>query len=250
MIQTVWEQPMPAGVYAVGGDPAEGLEKGDDSVLSVINCLTGHQVAEVQGKIPPKEFGEMAGIVGEYYNNALVAIENNKDGGANQYLYDFGYKNIYFQREVTARAYDKSTDKLGYNMNGRTRPILVAQGRQWMEDGSAIPRSMALLSQFETFVLRKGKYEALPGGHDDLVIAWFLAIEMARIRLQSIDASKHTQLPTVNGEEIDPYEMEDIDEWEKGVDYSKVDVDRMIAQADRNRKKEPFYHPSTVDALV
>lgn len=242
----IWEDPFPGELYAIGGDPAEGLDKGDDSVYQVMRCSNGHQVAEIQGKIPPKQFGEMGCSLGTYYNNALIAIENNKDGGASQFLYDSGYRNIYFQRDVSARPYDKATDKMGYNMNLRTRPILVAQARQWMEDGSAIPHSQALLAQFEIFVHRQGRFEALPGGHDDLVMAWLICIEMARIVLISQNTSRNDLNPIYNEEEIDTSGTEDIDTWEKGVS----DPDRLIEQTERKKRKDPFNYPTSMGAMV
>lgn len=242
----IWERPIEGEIYAIGGDPAEGLTRGDDSVYEVIRCATGDQVAEVQGKIPPKIFGELGATLSQYYNNALIAIENNKDGGANQFLYDAGCRNIYFQRDVTARAYDKITDKLGYNMNLRTRPILVAQARSWMEDGSAIPRSQRLLSQFEIFVHRLGRFEALPGGHDDLVMAWLLAVEMTRVALISVDGTQNNLNPLYNEEEIDLDGTEDVDEWERGI----VDVDRLVDQTERRKLKDPFNYPTSMGGMV
>ena len=41
----IWEKPIPSETYVIGGDPAEGLEHGDDSVLEVIVGSTGEQAA-------------------------------------------------------------------------------------------------------------------------------------------------------------------------------------------------------------
>ena len=41
----IWSKPVPAETYVIGGDPAEGLDHGDASVLEVIVGSTGEQVA-------------------------------------------------------------------------------------------------------------------------------------------------------------------------------------------------------------
>ena len=183
--QRVWEQPIPNEVYVIGGDVAEGVERGDDSVLEGIKMSTGEQVFEVQGKIDPLTFGEISYQYGTWYNNALLGIENNKDGGANGMLHKLGYSNVYFQKNNTGEAFDKQTAKLGFNTNLKTRHEIIANGRKFMEDGSVTVRSQHLLSQFEIFALNSAgtKFEALSGGHDDLVMAWLIACEMFRTQL-------------------------------------------------------------------
>ena len=49
----IWAKPVPSETYVIGGDPAEGLEHGDDSVLEVLAGSTCEQVAELQGKVDP-----------------------------------------------------------------------------------------------------------------------------------------------------------------------------------------------------
>tara|TARA_E500000331_G_scaffold278313_1_gene271212 strand:+ start:172 stop:903 length:732 start_codon:yes stop_codon:yes gene_type:complete len=204
--QRVWEQPIPNEVYVIGGDVAEGVERGDDSVLEGIKMSTGEQVFEVQGKIDPLTFGEISYQYGTWYNNALLGIENNKDGGANGMLHKLGYSNVYFQKNNTGEAFDKQTAKLGFNTNLKTRHEIIANGRKFMEDGSVTVRSQHLLSQFEIFALNSAgtKFEALSGGHDDLVMAWLIACEMFRTQLLIEESKDTVLLPYIDGEPFDP----------------------------------------------
>jgi hypothetical protein len=204
--QRVWEQPIPNEVYVIGGDVAEGVERGDDSVLEGIKMSTGEQVFEVQGKIDPLTFGEISYQYGRWYNNALLGIENNKDGGANGMLHKLGYSNVYFQKNNTGEAFDKQTAKLGFNTNLKTRHEIIANGRKFMEDGSVTVRSQHLLSQFEIFALNSAgtKFEALSGGHDDLVMAWLIACEMFRTQLLIEESKDAVLLPYIDGEPFDP----------------------------------------------
>ena len=244
MEQRIWSKPQQELTYVIGGDVAEGLERGDDSVLEGICVETGEQVFEVQGKIDPITFGEIAYQYGTWYNNALIGIENNADGGSNRILSRLGYPNIYLQANNSGEAYDKQTSKLGFNTNLRTRAEIIASGRAMMQDGSVIVRSQLLLAQFEIFALNKAgtRFEALPGGHDDLVMAWLIAIEMFRRTLEIGAMEGRIMLPYIDGKPFDP-ELEDVEEHSI--------VDKLVDQAKTKQEKEriPIY-PSTVGNLV
>jgi hypothetical protein len=208
----VWVKPEPGFIYAIGGDPAEGLEHGDDSVLEVFNATTGGQCAELQGKIEPFAFAEIAFMLGTWYNHALIGIEANKDGGANRELLALGYRNIYFEQVDTGQGWDKATPRLGINVNLLSRHRLIAQARRWLEEKVLFIYSRYLIEQMETFVLRDAKYQAIPGGHDDLVMAFVILVDMLRITTMG---GAHQDLPAlVNGEPVAPA-MEDPDLAEK-----------------------------------
>ncbi len=240
----IWTRPNPSDEYVIGGDPAEGLAHGDDSVLEVLCGRSGEQVAELQGKVDPFTFGELAFMLGTYYNEALIGIENNKDGGANRILHELGYRKIYFEQKDMGEPYDKHTIKLGINTNIRNRHRLIAQARRWMEDRSAIPVSKHLVAQFETFILRSTKFEAIPGGHDDLVMAWVIGIEMLKVHLVTKEA-KHTELkPLWNGKEV---------EDELGADFDGKPVNLIDKHVEQAKKKEFDKDPdygATMEALV
>ena len=239
----IWEKPTETGVYAIGGDPAEGLERGDDSVLEVINCKTGIQAAEVQGKIEPVLYGELAYMLGTFYNNALIGIESNKDLTPVKALFGLSYPNLYMEMAVRGRAYRSATDRLGWQTNLRTRPQLIAQGRAFMADGSVTCKSRALTSQFKSFALHMGKFQGLPGSHDDLVMAWLIAIEMMKISLMRDDMKTRTLRPLVNGEPIE-VTMEDVEEE---VSYE----DKLVARVkEKEADREGNFHPSGMGSWV
>ena len=240
----IWTKPVPSESYVIGGDPAEGLDHGDDSVLEVLAGSTGEQVAELQGKVDPFTFGELASMLGTYYNDALIGIENNKDGGANSTLHELGYRKIYFEQKDLGEPYDKHTIKLGINTNIRNRHRLISQARRWMEDRSAIPVSKHLVAQFEIFVLRSTKFEAIPGGHDDLVMAWVIAIEMLRVHLMMSDA-KNTELkPLWNGKEVS-------DNLGDEFDIEPVNIiDKHVEQARKKELDQRHDYGATVEAMV
>jgi hypothetical protein len=239
----VWGPPQHGLTYVIGGDVAEGLAHGDDSVYEVIEVASGHQCAELQGKIDPITFGELGYMLGTYYNNALIGIENNKDGGANHVLQRLGYENIYLQQNNSGEPWDKATAKLGFNMNLKTRLTLIAQARRWMEEGAVLPHSTDLLTQFETFVFTTTKFEAVSGAHDDLVMAWVIAIEMCKWQVEWGEAQQNSLNPYWQGHELNEWGEEDLD---KGTGL----VDKHIQQQQRKQEREDPQYESSAEAMV
>ena len=238
----VWERPIANQTYVVGCDPAHGLERGDDSVIQVIRMETGVQVCEEQVKIDPIALGEKCFEVGTWYNNALVAIENNQDGGANRTLFNCGYRNCYFQQSNNGKPYDEATPKLGYNCNVRTRPHLVAQGRKAMLEAVVVPQSSGLIAQFEIFAHNGSRFEAVSGGHDDLVMAWLLAIEMFYVQLIIDETKDNNLLPMVDGDVIPEIGEEDID-------VQNVPRSVRLTEQALSRQEEFADYPSVMESL-
>jgi len=226
-------------------DPSEGLLHGDDAAIEVFCVETGRQVMEIQGTIHPFDLAEICWLVGTFYaykkrlsdgkverTPALIAIENNKDGGANAKLLELGYENIYFLAEDKGKGYQEQLPKLGINMNQRRRAELISKGRTWAEDESVIIKSSFLLGQMEIFQLRNGKFQAPIGGHDDLVLAYLIAVEMMEVvqLLMELD-SREGLRPLADGEPV-PHDETDVgDEWEE----EKPLVEKLI---ERTRQKQ------------
>jgi len=205
----VWEEPIAGEVYVIGGDPAEGLSHGDDSVFQVINCNSGDQACEVQGKLDGVTFGEVGYMLGNWYNEAMIAIENNKDLTSLNLLgpAQLGYPNLYYEAKEAGRAWRDQTSKLGWNTNLRTRPMMVTRGRDMLSDGSVKIFSSKLASQWETFALENSKYQAIAGAHDDLVMAYLIALEMMAIQLVRREVMTNGLNPFLDGkEQLDDYD--------------------------------------------
>lgn len=206
----IWQDRISGHEYAIGVDPALGYADSDDSVIEVGNCNTGEQVAEVQGKLDGNDLAEECDLLGNYYNEALIGVEINKDLTCVNRLWTGGYPNLYFRAEETGRPFRKQTDKLGWDTNIRTRPMLVTQGRNMLTDGSVVMKSQELINQWKIFVLEMGKFQALAGGHDDLVMGFLIMCEMMMIQLNSAEARTKTFTPMVNGVMIEKSDDPDL----------------------------------------
>jgi len=78
----VYRMPQPDRLYVVGVDPAEGNPTSDDSALTVLDVLSGEEVAVVAGKLQPSVMASYADQIGRYYNNAGLMVERNNHGHA------------------------------------------------------------------------------------------------------------------------------------------------------------------------
>jgi len=202
-------------------------------------------VAELQGKIEPFAFADHLFTLGHYYNEALIGIENNRDGGANKVLFELGYKNIYFEMKEVGLAYQKPTAKLGYNMNSRTRAMLVAQARKFLTEGSTSIRSISLVGQFETFALESEKFQAIENAFDDLVMAYLIACEMMRVQLLRTETSLNRLNPTWNGEEVSEPGLEDFEVME-----NQTRSERLMAKHQKKTYEQDIVDASTVGNLA
>jgi hypothetical protein len=78
----VYVRPRVDRCYVIGADPAEGNPTSDDSALTVLDCATGEQVAELAGKIEPSVFADHIAMLSRWYNGAAVMVERNNHGHA------------------------------------------------------------------------------------------------------------------------------------------------------------------------
>lgn len=172
----IYKEPEDGHNYVIGGDTAE---EGDYSALVVLDRETMEQVALWWGHIDEFELANVAFRLGTYYNTALIGIERNNMGVAVvKKLDELGYKNQY-RMEVIDELGNKIRDKLGWETNSRTRPILISDLNQVVTERKMIIRSREIIGEMKSFVKNsKGKPEAQLGTHDDLVIATGVAYQM------------------------------------------------------------------------
>lgn len=156
--------------YCIGGDASSGSGT-DYSALVVRRKDTNKIVATYKGKIDPDELAYKAMLLGGLFNNATVAIENDKFGfAANQKLKSI-YKKVYVQRSV-----DKTTQKIsenfGWDTNAVTRPMMLAQMQQEIRQEALKLEDERLIKEALVFIVNEaGKAEAQEGCNDDFVIA-------------------------------------------------------------------------------
>lgn len=176
----VYEWPEPNGEYMIAADVAEGITKGndsDESAVSVMDRYSWHQMAVYQGRIPPTRFADVLMTLGYFYNTALIGCEVNNHGHTvNLKMAEAGYPNLYYRRDYD-RLGNPVHEKVGWETNRRTRPLLVDALDDTVNRNLARINDIPMLKQMLSFVYNPdtGKQEGAKRCHDDLVIAQGIA---------------------------------------------------------------------------
>jgi hypothetical protein len=164
----VWLEPQAGRSYVIGADVAEGTEEGDYSAAVALDSETGLECAELCVRWPVGRFaGELAELA-RRYNDALIAVERNNHGHAVLFA---------LAERPGVRLYSHPEDgRLGWPMNVRTKPQAVMALGRVLRESPGLILSARLLEQCRGYSYgADGEMGALPGMHDDLVIAAAIA---------------------------------------------------------------------------
>jgi hypothetical protein len=174
----IWKFPRAGRQYVIGVDVAEGLEKGDFSCAHVLDRSDLSLCAEWHGHIDPDLFADELVKLGRVYNTALVGVEDNNHGGTtNRALRRLGYARLFYRQELDDRGVRK-TQKLGWQTNTASRPIMIDDLAGLIREGYACP-SKETIEEMMSFVVKPdGKAEAEEDCFDDRVIASAIALQV------------------------------------------------------------------------
>lgn len=176
---SVWEEPLAGAEYVMGGDPAGGLQDGDDSVLSVwrVDKKARHwplQVAELAVKEDPITFAYSATILGTWYNKALLAMEVTGLGRGAQAALQKVYFYPRLHRLVPFDRYKSGSDTWGWETSWKSKMVMVGLA-DWLLRGARVTiRSPRLCEELMFFQqVAPEHYEGARG--DDRVMAAMIA---------------------------------------------------------------------------
>lgn len=189
----IFVEPKPGRRYVLGGDPAEGVG-GDRSAIEILDVITQEQVAElVSDKIKPAQFSVAVDNLARYYNNAIAVIERNNHGHTVLDRLKDLYGNIFCMVIIDEKT-NKKTKKMGWLTTGGpggNRDLILDTFEQVVADLSVKINSAILKSEMLTFVTDDtGKREAKQGKHDDTIIAFAIALKVARMPRTSFDVQR------------------------------------------------------------
>ena len=192
----VYEKPEPNKSYVIGGDVAEGLSTGDYSTLTCIEVATRKICAIYRGHVPPDEFYRVCSTLGKFYNNALLAIEVNKDGlWVNNELERSGYNNLYYRQKLDDVT-KQMTKQFGWRTARDTRDSMLSEMLSVFS--SMEFTCLPLLKEMMAFVRNsRGRPEAMAGNHDDLIISTAIAFQVRKLLFsEDFKINKGTAKPT------------------------------------------------------
>ncbi len=108
------------------------------------------------------------------YNEALVIVENNAEGGmvATQLHYDIEYPNVFVQGMT-------KQEDIGVTMNRKIKRIGCSTLKELLEENRLELVDRVTITELLTFINKGTSYEAAKGYHDDMVMncvlfAWFV----------------------------------------------------------------------------
>lgn len=172
------------GQYLIGGDPAFGGVAGDYSCAQIFNRQSWEQCAVFRARLDAASLGEEMVKLGKWYNDAMLAPEANKGGGAAvAVLKTRGYPNIYIHQSP-GNIKGMLATNYGWVTNPQTKSEAIGNLQKALYDAAqpaALQRGLGIrIHDKATFTELKG-YVILDGNkygnsagevdHDDLVMA-------------------------------------------------------------------------------
>lgn len=166
----VWKEPVDGHEYIICVDAAEGQgSNADNSAFHVLDTGTLEQVAEFySNRIPPFELAQILHATGQFYNTALIVVENVGAGIAilTDLEKDMGYENLFVETSG-------GKDSPGVKSSKTKRPVFLEALQRRMINGTIKINSKRFVKELNTFIYNpvSKKAEAIKGKHDDLVMA-------------------------------------------------------------------------------
>ncbi len=170
-----WKKPEKGRKYVAGTDTSEGLQGCDPNGTGVIDFETGEQVAAIHGLFKPAKLAHLTAAMCKEYNDAFLGVEREGYGHAViQKLEELGYKG-------KRRLFEFQKGRAGWSTNGQTRPLMLDDLAQAVEDGSMEVNDLDFLGECLTFRMQGGgKWEHDSGEHDDTLFKWGIAWQMRK----------------------------------------------------------------------
>jgi hypothetical protein len=163
----VYAVPVPGRRYVLGADPAEGNPISDESALTVLDVLTGEEVASLAGRFEPATFAAHIDQVGRYYHAAGVLVERNNHGHAVlAWLGD--------NRNSTLPRLCGDDGRPGWNTTTKSKAMLYAEAGEALRDGEAVLHGLDVFHQLTS--VEGSTLRAPEGQPDDRAVAFALAL--------------------------------------------------------------------------
>jgi len=173
----IYEYPKPGNEYVIGYDPAAGYESGDLAAISVFCRDSRTFVAHYYAKHDVPLSSEQAVLLGQYYNEALIVPDCTGIGMAAVWaLKRHGYRRLYVRRDIDRRSGAGRKDRWGYVITSTTRPILISDLRNAVENKEVVIYDKDFVFEARRFAVVNGKEQASKNSHDDLLFSAALAL--------------------------------------------------------------------------
>ena len=189
----VYEEPQPGVPYVIGADTAG--EGSDWFVAQVLDNRDGRQVAVLRRRCDEDAFACELMALGYWYNTALLGIEANFSTYPIKTCERLGYPRQFVREEEDSYTH-RLQRRLGVRTTARTRPLMLAELVRVVRDETYTLNDETTLREMLAFVRNaRGRPEAMPGEHDDCVMALAIAHYIRGQQSRLAEAPRPPALP-------------------------------------------------------
>jgi hypothetical protein len=179
---TVFVPPVSGRSYVIGADPAEGNPQSDESAASVVDALTGEQVAVLAGRYEPGVFAAGLADTAWFYNGAAILVERNNHGHA-VLLWLAEHRWDWMDPACAAQPMPYSLlrgwdGRPGWLSTGRGKALAFDAAADAVREGQTRLRDRVTLEQM--MAIRGATLSAPQGERDDRAVAHVLALAALR----------------------------------------------------------------------
>lgn len=177
----IWKQPVEGREYVIGADVGGEKKGADPHAAYVLDKSSLEVVGSYHGICEWEVYADDLYLLGEFYNDAELVVENNRRPAVVGKLHAEGYPRLYYYYDEQAiRGARPRTP--GFNTNRKTRPMLIDHVDQALRSEKVKSYDSKLPREMETFVWveREKRYRATGKNHDDRLMALALAVYRAR----------------------------------------------------------------------
>ena len=162
----VYERPKEGREYICTVDVSKGrgLDYSTFSIFDVTESPFRQVCTYRDNSVSPMLYPDLLNKYCRPYNDALIIIENNAEGGmvATQLHYDIEYPNVFVQGMTKA-------DDIGVTMSRRIKRIGCSTMKELLEENRLIVVDRHTITELMTFVNKGSSFEADKGYHDDIL---------------------------------------------------------------------------------
>ena len=176
----IWRYPTFDESFVIGADVALGTNQ-DYSAATVFDTNNKLCALYRVNNMDPGTFGDLLFYLGRYFNNALLAVESNSIGNTTlDRLMQMSYVNMYYETKVMQMRTEDGT-RLGFRTTASSKPRIIGYLKRAVEDRDIDIPSNVIIQELMDYVSDDtGKTNALPGCHDDTIMAMAIAMEVLR----------------------------------------------------------------------
>lgn len=164
----IYELPQPGHQYMMSVDIAEGrgLDYHSWNIIDVTEYPFRQVCTMYDKEISVLYLPELIYNYATKYNKAFLIIETNNGGLSTAMSLNetYEYDNLYFDGFIKA-------EDVGLKMTKRVRPIGISNLKDIIESGNLQIIDEDTIFELSCFEFIRGKYQAKPGTHDDLVMS-------------------------------------------------------------------------------